>query len=80
MKKTIATLMLSLIILGIPGVSALADAGSTVYLSFNSYGGDGFVDGGNNGQYYSLTSGAVHLNTTYTNANSYNNFDIELRR
>ena len=42
--------------------------------------GNGFVNGGKNGQYYSLTPGNVHLDVTYTNTRSAGNFSVELRR
>lgn len=79
MKKIFSIFMLSLILLGLGGFTktASADTGGYVWLQFNSYGGNGFVNGGSNGQYYSLTPGNVHLDVTYVNRGG---FSVELRR
>lgn len=82
MRKILSAFILATMLLGI-GVfttSASADTGGYVWMEFNSYGGNGFVNGGDNGQYYSLTPGNVHLEVTYTNTSSAGSFSVELRR
>lgn len=75
-KKITSLMLLSLLILGFSSTVVKADNGQSVSLSFNSYAGHGFVDGKDNGQYYSLTSGNVTLEAT----ESTGGFKMELRR
>ena len=67
-KKITSLMLLSLLILGFSSTVVKADNGQSVSLSF--------VDGKDNGQYYSLTSGNVTLEAT----ESTGGFKMELRR
>lgn len=79
MKKIMPTILLSLFLVGSFFVTANADNGQSVWLSYKNYSIPGSVDGSANGQFYSLTTGGVSLEVTDTTSSS-GSMSMTLRR